>query len=379
MAHLSLCDLIPFLSWQAPFGNTGILPLIAHVISLYSPIDIKVGLDPDETAIFHNSGQTNVLRYDALILSNHEMLIAVCRAQTTEIIRLPNYQSSAKCTIVDEEHNIWRNQIDTFVAGNIIMEQHDSMAISQLFLNKKVMKSGNNFRIIDVWQQNELNNDCHYVLRHLSNNFGEILKISKEKPKRLYHFVLPDTYILSKPCCFLVNNQNLAFLIYHTFNSENGECSLGLRCCHDNGEVNDIEIPLCVLNETYSKTLNEKDLYIMNIHQKYCFYHKQSGKYLLFMDLTYRLRNLSGKKSNAMKFISSVFMWQFQVDWNKKKIQNIAVSGVKINMSLSGIGQYKLMCFDEENGAMLIHEKNTPNFVIKRLSDVIQEWKYYLQ
>ena len=97
------------------------------------------------------------------------------------------------------------------------------------------------------------------------------------------------------------------------------------------------------------------------------------------MDLTYRLRNLSGKKSNAMKFISSVFMWQFQVDWNKKKIQNIAVSGVKINMSLSGIGQYKLMCFDKENGAMLIHEKNTPNFVIKRLSDVIQEWKYYLQ
>ena len=361
-------------------SSIGILPSIAHVISQYSPIDIQIIIN-SYFSIFKK--QNDIIRFDAFIHSNHALLIAVCDAQKTEIIRIPNYQLSAECTIVNEENNEWINQIvfnQEIQDRTIIHEHFDTLSIAQRFLfpNGKMIQNDGDNHIIDVWQHNTAANAHHFVSRRLSNNFAEILKVSRNKTERLFHFVFPDTYIVNRPCCFIVDGHQCAFLVYHTYSFENNDCSLGLRCCHVDGEVYDIEIPLCVLNETYSKTLSVDKIYIMAINQKYCFHHRQSGKYLLFMDLTYRLRNLSGKKRNAMKFISSVFVWQFEVDWKEKSAQNIAVSGIKIDMSLSGISRYRLVCFDDENGAMLIHERDTSNFMMKRLSDVIQEWKYYL-
>ena len=61
-----------------------------------------------------------------------------------------------------------------------------------------------------------------------------------------------------------------------------------------------------------------------------------------------------------------------------KKIRDIAISAVKIDLSQSGMGKYQLVCFDDENGSILIHEKHSSNFIVQRLSDVVKEWKYYL-
>ena len=245
---------------------------------------------------------------------------------------------------------------------------------------KTVYSTDSEHPIIDFWVQSQnTSKTMHYILkRSLINSFADILQINNDENnsiKLLHHFVLPDTYIVDKHCCFVLND--VAFLIYHWYDFRSNSCKLGLRYC-SNDEVNDIEIPFHLLNDTYSETLSVDKVYIMNIAQKYAFYHKSSDQYLLFMDLTYRFNDLCGKNRNSMSFKSSVFMWQFQIDWDLKKIKDIAISAVKIDISLSGTGKYCLVCFDDDNGSILIHEKLTSNFVIKRLSDVVKEWKYYL-
>eukprot|EP01084_Bolivina_argentea_P284916 488440_1 len=398
--HYSIHDLIPYLTWRAPFGTTGILPLISQIIALYCPNDIII----KTKSILSKESIVRIKGY--IDPTTHDIILIFSDIRKSEIIAIPNYQISSECI----EKDIWTNQInydynlyDRFTILNKSEITSTSLTIlatkktiaHMTKINGKLTRNSNLNKIygtssenpiVDLWVQLNHKN-THFILkRALNSSYAEILELkmsdsSHTITNKLYRFVLSDDLIVNQHCCYVLNDMSIC-LIYHKYDFLTSSCKLALRCCSGNNTVFDIEIPFHLLNDTYSKTLSVDKVYIMNIAEKYFFYHKAADQYVLFMDLTYRfddfLNNDNGS-TNSMQFKSSVFMWQFQIDWTNKKIKNIAIAAVKIDLSLSGICKYRFICFDEENGSVLLHEKHTLNFIIKRLADIIQKWHYYLQ